>query len=416
MSAVSQKSPFGSPCVSPRNRMANGDRSWIDVQRNTFTNWTNVVLQKRHESIKDLQCDLSDGFMLKCMYEVLTEKDFGRFKKAKMRISKVENLSRVLQKFSSDGLRLVNIGAEDICDGNPKIILGLIWSLITKYQIMAMRGGHASPVKGRLKSSSEAGGERSPQKSAISPKKVLLRWLNVQLVDYPTEVKDFRRSWVNGHALCDLVDSFAPDQLLPEGTRADSALSRIEEAMAVAEERLGVPRVLESEHLLSGADDLSTMTYISYFQKAELLPEKPPTPEHEPISEEPDHGLVDADNFEESQLTEENLLNDEFLASEKIHEDRLDGADVKGTSGLTSASSADSSRSKKKKSASIDTLSSKKGGKKKARVMLCHNCERVLPERNFKMFQKRKGVLRQCVRCIRREPVFTEVKCTRSKN
>jgi len=414
MSAVSQKSPFGSPCVSPRNRMANGDRSWIDVQRNTFTNWTNVVLQKRHESIKSLELDLSDGFMLKCMYEVLTDKDFGRFKKAKMRISKVENLSRVLQKFSSDGLRLVNIGAEDICDGNPKIILGLIWSLITKYQIMAMRGGHASPVKGRSK---QADGERSPQKSPISPKKVLLRWLNVQLVDYPTEVKDFRQSWVDGHALCDLVDSFAPDQLLPEDTRADSALSRIEEAMAVAEERLGVPRVLESEHLLSGADDLSTMTYISYFQKAELLPERPPTPEPEPILEKPDHGLVDADNFEESQLTEENLLNEEFLASEKTHQDRLDGADVKGTSALTSASSADSSRSKKKKkSASIDTRSSKKDGKKKASVMLCHNCERVLPERNFKLFQRRKGALRQCVRCVRREPVFTEPKWARAKN
>jgi hypothetical protein len=32
-------------------------------------------------------------------------------------------------------VRLENIGAEDIVDGNPRMILGLIWTIILRFQI-----------------------------------------------------------------------------------------------------------------------------------------------------------------------------------------------------------------------------------------------------------------------------------------
>lgn len=32
-------------------------------------------------------------------------------------------------------MRLENIGAEDIVDGNPRMILGLIWTIILRFQI-----------------------------------------------------------------------------------------------------------------------------------------------------------------------------------------------------------------------------------------------------------------------------------------
>lgn len=34
-----------------------------------------------------------------------------------------------------EGVPLVNIGAEDICDGNAKLLLGLLWLLILRYHI-----------------------------------------------------------------------------------------------------------------------------------------------------------------------------------------------------------------------------------------------------------------------------------------
>ena len=32
-------------------------------------------------------------------------------------------------------MRLESIGAEDITDGNPRLILGLIWTIILRFQI-----------------------------------------------------------------------------------------------------------------------------------------------------------------------------------------------------------------------------------------------------------------------------------------
>lgn len=412
-------SPFGSRQSSPRNRMAKGDKSWIDVQRNTFTNWANVVLRKSLESIDDLQVDLSDGLMLKCMYEVLADKDFGRFKTAKMRISKVENLSRVLKKFSDDGLRLVNIGAEDICDGNLKIILGLLWSLITKYQIMAMR----EQVAQALASATATGGPKAARgggESPTSPKKILLQWVNAQLADYPTEVKNFRNSWKDGRALCDLVDSFAPNELLPAHDRPEGSLSRIEKAMSIAEKRLGVPRVLDREHLLSGADDLSTMTYISYFQKAELLPEKPPTPKPELELESPEKKVKHVEEGNKTNLWKNGAHTETIVDNGKNEKD--DGAfsnGAKRSSGVLDAKDRrqnedDSSFAGKsatvaatKTPAAVKKRAAKKG-KQKVSVLPCSNCKRVLPDRNFKVCQKKKGDVRQCERCVRREPVFTE--------
>ena len=36
-------------------------------------------------------------------------------------------------------MRLENIGAEDIVDGNPRMILGLIWTIILRFQIQVRK-------------------------------------------------------------------------------------------------------------------------------------------------------------------------------------------------------------------------------------------------------------------------------------
>jgi actinin alpha len=43
--------------------------------------------------------------------------------------------AQVLGVLREEGVPLVNIGAEDICDGNPKLLLGLLWLLILRYHI-----------------------------------------------------------------------------------------------------------------------------------------------------------------------------------------------------------------------------------------------------------------------------------------
>ena len=52
-------------------------------------------------------------------------------------MQKNENLNNVLAFIQSEGLKLVNIGSGDIAGGNIRIILGLIWTLILRYQIQS---------------------------------------------------------------------------------------------------------------------------------------------------------------------------------------------------------------------------------------------------------------------------------------
>ena len=51
-----------------------------------------------------------------------------------MRVHRVENVNKSLA-FLHTKVRLENIGAEDIVDGNPRMILGLIWTIILRFQI-----------------------------------------------------------------------------------------------------------------------------------------------------------------------------------------------------------------------------------------------------------------------------------------
>ena len=47
------------------------DRSWIDVQKKTFTNWVNDKLKETDKRVEDLETDLDDGVTLIKLLEVL---------------------------------------------------------------------------------------------------------------------------------------------------------------------------------------------------------------------------------------------------------------------------------------------------------------------------------------------------------
>lgn len=52
-----------------------------------------------------------------------------------MKIQRVENINVSLKYIREKGIKLVSIGGEDIYAGNLKLILGLIWTLILRFQI-----------------------------------------------------------------------------------------------------------------------------------------------------------------------------------------------------------------------------------------------------------------------------------------
>ena len=104
---------------------------------------------------------------------------------------KMENVALALEFLECERIRLVSIDAQAIVDGNLKLILGLIWTLILHYSIsMPMWEGE------------EEGAQD------LTPKQRLLGWIQNKIPQIP--ITNFSRDWQDGRALGALVDNCAP--------------------------------------------------------------------------------------------------------------------------------------------------------------------------------------------------------------
>ncbi|XP_078732282.1 spectrin beta chain, erythrocytic-like [Lampetra fluviatilis] len=104
------------------------------VQKKTFTKWVNNHLQKVNAKISDLFEDLRDGHNLISLLEVLSGEKLPR-EKGSMAFHKRQNVQFALEFLRNQNVKLVNIRSDDIVDGNPKLILGLIWTIIGHFQV-----------------------------------------------------------------------------------------------------------------------------------------------------------------------------------------------------------------------------------------------------------------------------------------
>uniref|UniRef100_A0A915EGS7 Calponin-homology (CH) domain-containing protein n=1 Tax=Ditylenchus dipsaci TaxID=166011 RepID=A0A915EGS7_9BILA len=108
------------------------------MQKKTFTKWINFHLDQHSSSgrVVDLYEDLKDGVLLCHLVEVLTGDALPINKtKSSKRIHHISNLTTALSAIRKRGLELINNNPADIADGNPRIILGLIWQIILHFQV-----------------------------------------------------------------------------------------------------------------------------------------------------------------------------------------------------------------------------------------------------------------------------------------
>lgn len=145
---------------------------WIQIQKNTFTNWVNEQLKNENEKVSDIKRDFIDGVKLLKLINALqmpnSKVSRRYFKNPRNQHESLENITLAINAITEDGIRLVNIGNVDIMNGNLKLVLGLIWHLILRYQI---------------------------GKTKIPPKKLLLAWIKsilpqVKITNLTTDLND----------------------------------------------------------------------------------------------------------------------------------------------------------------------------------------------------------------------------------
>ncbi|XP_070800302.1 dystrophin isoform X2 [Pituophis catenifer annectens] len=228
-----------------------------DVQKKTFTKWINAQFSKFGiHPIEDLFKDLQDGRKLLELLEGLTGQKLGK-EKGSTRVHALNNVNKALQILQKNNVDLVNIGSIDIVDGNHKLTLGLVWSIILHWQVKNVM---KSIMAGLQQTNSE---------------KILLSWVRQSTQNYPqVNVFNFTNSWSDGLAVNALIHSHRPDLFnWDDVVYQQSAVQRLDHAFNIAKQHLGIEKLLDPEDVATTyPDKKSILMYVtSLFQ---VLPQK----------------------------------------------------------------------------------------------------------------------------------------------
>ncbi|CAL2029318.1 unnamed protein product [Caenorhabditis brenneri] len=323
---MSSSPPARPCCVCFRFRPHEDEKA----QKNTFTRWINFHLEEHSSSgrIEDLFEDIRDGVLLCHLIEVLTGEALAVHKgRVSKRVHHIANLTTALTVLRRRGLELINNNAADIADGNPRIVLGLIWQIILHFQIetnmiLLREWGWAATVteeststaqpevvvtapsptlsskKSHSKTSSLSGsktsiasGEKAPSSplrqriaSFLTPTKktpklttqpvkqsveqVFLRWINAEIGDLVggRRVENMDKQWRDGVLFCALVSRWRPDVISMREVTNANPRDNLELAFNLAHQHLGIRRLLAVEDMMiEKPDKRSVITYVSQF-------------------------------------------------------------------------------------------------------------------------------------------------------
>ncbi|XP_035034566.1 spectrin family protein isoform X1 [Hippoglossus stenolepis] len=229
------------------------------VQKKTFTKWVNSHLGRVTCRIGDLYTDLRDGRMLIRLLEVLSGEQLPKPTKGRMRIHCLENVDKALQFLKEQKVHLENMGSHDIVDGNHRLTLGLIWTIILRFQIQ------------------DISVETEDNKEKKSAKDALLLWCQMKTAGYPNvNIHNFTTSWRDGLAFNAIVHKHRSDLIEFDNLKRSNAHYNLQNAFNVAEKELGLTKLLDPEDVnVDQPDEKSIITYVAtyyhYFSKMKAL-------------------------------------------------------------------------------------------------------------------------------------------------
>ncbi|XP_064408641.1 alpha-actinin-4 isoform X3 [Latimeria chalumnae] len=213
----------------------------------TFTAWCNSHLRKAGTQIENIEEDFRDGLKLMLLLEVISGERLPKPERGKMRVHKINNVNKALDFIASKGVRLVSIGAEEIVDGNVKMTLGMIWTIILRFAIQDISVEETSAKEG------------------------LLLWCQRKTAPYKNvNVQNFHISWKDGLAFNALIHRHRPELIDYDKLRKDDPITNLNNAFEVAEKYLDIPKMLDAEDVVNTArpDEKAIMTYVSSFYHA----------------------------------------------------------------------------------------------------------------------------------------------------
>uniref|UniRef100_A0A7S4F0G7 Calponin-homology (CH) domain-containing protein n=2 Tax=Chrysotila carterae TaxID=13221 RepID=A0A7S4F0G7_CHRCT len=139
----------------------------------------------------------------------------------------LENQQTFLNLVTSNKIKLVNIGAEDLSEGKPTLVLGLTWTLILHFEIHKYS----------------------------TDEQQLLRWVRAKTSGYDeVSIQSWGTGFNDGKAFCALIHKHEASALDFVAACRKEPVETLTHAFNVAEETFAVPKLLEPQDLVGGND------------------------------------------------------------------------------------------------------------------------------------------------------------------
>lgn len=246
-----------------------GGQDWVALQHKTMARWIN---SKIDNTVTDLRLDLLDGLVLvklinKIVQEIADKNPQTKlyclhpvYEKPKFKLQKYENVNDFLQFLQVVlKINICNISADNIVEGNLKLILGLIWSIF----VFSTTNFIASSYEGN---------------SFFKIKEILLEWVNsITHKRGLTKVTNFDRDWSLEINRPDLIFLGILDYYLPLEIRVEPSSKRLQNMTKVFEiaKTLSIPQLADLEDFtLFVPDEKCVVTYVLEWFKVFQLENK----------------------------------------------------------------------------------------------------------------------------------------------
>ncbi|NWU71333.1 PLSI protein, partial [Pterocles burchelli] len=281
--------------------------SYSEEEKVAFVNWINKALQDdpdckhllpMNPSDASLFKSLADGILLCKMInfsqpDTIDERAINKKKLTPFTIS--ENLNLALNSASAIGCTVVNIGSQDLQEGKPHLVLGLLWQIIKVGLFADIELSRNEALIALLNE-----GEELDQLMKLSPEELLLRWVNYHLANAGWQkISNFSQDIKDSRAYYHLLNQVAPkgDNLdeLPinidfSGFHEKNDLRRAEYMLQQAD-KLGCRQFVTPADVVAGNPKLNLAFVANLFNTYPAL--------HKPDNSSYDLNLLEGESKEE---------------------------------------------------------------------------------------------------------------------
>lgn len=138
--------------------------------------------------------------------------------RGRMRLHHMNNVNKALDILTQNSVKLVNISSDDIVDGNPKLTLGLVWSIILHWQVHNNLRHLMSELR------------------QTNLEKTLLAWCRKTTDGYVgVDVRNFTSSWSDGAAFNAIIHKWRPGLFSYDDIYRRHPNARLDHAFRIAQ-------------------------------------------------------------------------------------------------------------------------------------------------------------------------------------